>query len=708
MKINNINTEDISVVVQGAIDKINTPICLKSIRKYLPGAEIILSTWEGSEVDGLDYDILLLNKDPGSNGLIRKYPFEHINNVDRQIVSSYNGAKRATRSYVLKLRSDMELEGSNFLKIYEKFCKGTDKSFFKQRILVNEHVSFKGLPAVLGDWSVFGLREDIVEYYNIPLFCDKNTYFFEDKNIDLKPKFADIVCKYIPEQWIAMQNIYKYNKGIIFDNFYNFKQEHVKISQDFILNNIICCEDKISNIYLKKFKNLLPCVTCKNEVFFYTWYMLCRKNKIRIPNIDFMQKIKFKLQKFLYKKQYKYNSGFLNFMNYISIIDNITSKDKKTIENVVKVEQIQKEDITFVVSGKIEYNSKFDTISCLKSIRKYFINSKIILSTWQNSDLSKLNNRLYDEIVFSNQNETEILDIGYHIGDIAKNDARKNSYNLQQLLNKKGFDLVKTKYAVKFRTDLILKNDNFLKFYNKNINLFDKIDTKYKLFENRILIGDYWTTDSRNYVDNIQSFQTSDIFQFGLTSDLKKIWDGNVMDYSTANYFKDHFNSELFNPSNFNHLFNLEQFNILSVIKKSNLNLILPTYYADNREEVVIESEKFISNNFLINTLNELDIDSKFSNLYTPYLFNYRRFIEIYLLHIDQKNENIKNIYKNTFIKEKIKKLLKKFKKHWKNFFQPMEKIVKRFFKWFGEFFAILFYGVKIIIKVLLNFWRLF
>lgn len=41
MVINIIDTKDISVVVQGAIDKGYTPLCLKSIRKYLPESEII-------------------------------------------------------------------------------------------------------------------------------------------------------------------------------------------------------------------------------------------------------------------------------------------------------------------------------------------------------------------------------------------------------------------------------------------------------------------------------------------------------------------------------------------------------------------------------------------------------------------------------------------------------------------------------------------
>ena len=65
MIVGGIDTKDISVVVQGAVDKENTPRCLKSLRKHLPGAEVILSTWEGTNTDGLDYDVVLYNQDPG-------------------------------------------------------------------------------------------------------------------------------------------------------------------------------------------------------------------------------------------------------------------------------------------------------------------------------------------------------------------------------------------------------------------------------------------------------------------------------------------------------------------------------------------------------------------------------------------------------------------------------------------------------------------
>ena len=103
-----IKPEEISVVVQGAIDKDNTAKCLKSIRYYLPKSEIILSTWENSNIDDLDYDILVENKDPGA--LIQDPLYGAYNNGNRQLLSTQEGIKKATRKYILKLRTDFYLE----------------------------------------------------------------------------------------------------------------------------------------------------------------------------------------------------------------------------------------------------------------------------------------------------------------------------------------------------------------------------------------------------------------------------------------------------------------------------------------------------------------------------------------------------------------------------------------------------------------------
>ena len=55
-----IENRDISVVVQGAVSKEYTTKCLKSIRRNLPGSQIVLSTWEDSDTSGLDYDKLIV------------------------------------------------------------------------------------------------------------------------------------------------------------------------------------------------------------------------------------------------------------------------------------------------------------------------------------------------------------------------------------------------------------------------------------------------------------------------------------------------------------------------------------------------------------------------------------------------------------------------------------------------------------------------
>ena len=92
-----INTNDISVVVQGAIVPNLTAACLLSVREHLPGAEIILSTWIGMDVSNLSYDILLLNKDVGTV----KYDFiyNNFNNCNRQLYSTQQGLIKVSKKY---------------------------------------------------------------------------------------------------------------------------------------------------------------------------------------------------------------------------------------------------------------------------------------------------------------------------------------------------------------------------------------------------------------------------------------------------------------------------------------------------------------------------------------------------------------------------------------------------------------------------------
>ena len=67
--------QELSIVVQGPClrsatvrDATSIDDALASIRRHFPGAQIVVSTWTGSDVAGLDADDIVLNPDPGSSG----------------------------------------------------------------------------------------------------------------------------------------------------------------------------------------------------------------------------------------------------------------------------------------------------------------------------------------------------------------------------------------------------------------------------------------------------------------------------------------------------------------------------------------------------------------------------------------------------------------------------------------------------------------
>lgn len=238
-----IDSKDISVVVQGAIDKKNTLKCLKSIRKFLPEAEIILSTWENSDVEGLDYDILVLNQDPGFE--ICDYICKTKNNVNRQIISTLNGLKSSNRKYTMKLRSDMIITSTSFLKCFSKYddFRNPKCKIFKNRIIINNlycaNPIMTHFPFHISDWTQFGLREDLLNLWDIPLYPKDDNVYFSNK---LKPDNDTVptwLFKYIPEQFIAIKCLEKNNININCAYYCDNTDENISLTELFFANNFV-------------------------------------------------------------------------------------------------------------------------------------------------------------------------------------------------------------------------------------------------------------------------------------------------------------------------------------------------------------------------------------------------------------------------------------------------------------------------------------
>lgn len=243
-----IDSSEVSVVLQGPVEKGITHNAIKKIRKVLPQSEIILSTWENSNVSDIAVDSLILNKDPG--GFPDKNVKTFTNNTLRQLTSTIVGIRKAKRKYILKMRSDIYLENDNFLKYFQKFPKRDERfKFFSHRIIIcsffsKKYLSYKNLicpvPYHMSDWLAFGLNEDIKKLYDIelPVEPDNSWYFADIKTSTEKVNLLGCSHRFAPEQYIFVNSFSKCF-DLNFSDYMDYNKINISLSERLFANNFI-------------------------------------------------------------------------------------------------------------------------------------------------------------------------------------------------------------------------------------------------------------------------------------------------------------------------------------------------------------------------------------------------------------------------------------------------------------------------------------
>lgn len=128
---------NISVVIQGPVYQKITQECIASVQRVLPGAEVILSTWVGSNTEGLTCDKIVTSEDPSG---FKYKGLTFTNNLARMLKSTQSGLQAATKRYTLKLRSDVKLLSKDFLNAQSKFperCK--ENCIFSERVVCSNY-----------------------------------------------------------------------------------------------------------------------------------------------------------------------------------------------------------------------------------------------------------------------------------------------------------------------------------------------------------------------------------------------------------------------------------------------------------------------------------------------------------------------------------------------------------------------------------------
>lgn len=290
---NGIDTKDISVVVQGAVDKTVTPRCIESIRKYLPDAQIILSTWAGTGVTELDYDKVILNPDPGGFPMS---PWE-TNNVKRQIASTLEGLKQANRKYALKIRSDMQLISSSFLEYFDKF-NSYDKNwhFLKKRIIIPSLITrdprIWESPMCPSDWCSFGLREDMLSLWNIDFPTEEEQQWFKyhQRPLSVQYYYDPLISRFNPEQFIWIGFVKKFVKNLHAQHMFDINERSIFETLSSFANNLIILSERQYGIkFLKAHRkngDRWHIITHNDFLKIYNEYANARA---KIPVIDFQR-----------------------------------------------------------------------------------------------------------------------------------------------------------------------------------------------------------------------------------------------------------------------------------------------------------------------------------------------------------------------------------------------------------------------------------
>ena len=281
-----IQTDDISILIRGKVEK-KTKTVIESARKLFPSCKIILSTWKDSDVNDLDFDILVENEAPGAqvfnaplNAQTDKNGdafFElhgkeyHIkpkpNNVNRIIKTIQSGLEKVTTKYVLNIRTDIILKNKKFLKYWNKFPKYNGKyKIFKHRIINNStfaqfaHVMNDGtqlLPFHMSDWIHFGLTEDIKLLYSCPFQDqeDASQYWYKRERKQYEP-YINTGWQYPPETYVLYTLVKQKYPNVEFRDSDHYNKENMSVSNMIMADNFIFVNQQDFTFEMDKYPKL--------------------------------------------------------------------------------------------------------------------------------------------------------------------------------------------------------------------------------------------------------------------------------------------------------------------------------------------------------------------------------------------------------------------------------------------------------------------
>jgi len=273
-----INSDQITVVIQGNI-RPETVDVAASVRRVLPGAAVVLSTFEqeADKAAGIAVDRLVLSTDPGPMPGYTRSKVAGPNNINRQIVSTQVGFAVVTTPFALKLRSDAILVNDNFIALFEGVHRASPKPRIVASSFFTRHpCGISGYTYHVSDWFHFGHTDHLKDLWSAKLMSVHDATWFDNRRHEWTstPSARRFRGRFTPEQHICVQ--YAKRHGYVTPDYFNHR--HPAIVEDakrFLANEFIIDTPSQLGFVLPKYQHVEKSAYQRMDCVFYRdWLML--------------------------------------------------------------------------------------------------------------------------------------------------------------------------------------------------------------------------------------------------------------------------------------------------------------------------------------------------------------------------------------------------------------------------------------------------
>jgi hypothetical protein len=183
-----------------------------------------------------------------------------------------------------------------------------------------------------------------------------------------------------------------------------------------------------------------------------------------------------------------------------------------------------------------------------------------------------------------------------------KFDNKVNNINLQIVAAQAGLALTSGLYTLRIRNDMFFASDEFIEFYRLHYSLPRRFSA---LLQQRVMISPLFTLNP--FTMERIPFHFSDWFHFGLTEDIKRIWDVPEMSLRDAVYHNTRRHAQHSNnlERKFRVKFAVEQYISFHFLSKL-MPMIRLSYI--NEPEAAERSMEILLSEFIISDLKEIEL----------------------------------------------------------------------------------------------------